>query len=128
MLLSIAAHPFLSLRYISTAFQAPIGYHFLRMASTLPRLPIFEAIARHEPQSPAIVHCVSGRRFSYGGVLQDVANATVKLRHAAGQPLEGQRVAFLVENGYDYVGAHRVCSTSDQSLTKNSDLALNSCQ
>ena len=128
MLLRTAARPSLSLRCIPTAFQAPIGHHLLRMASTLPRLSIFEAIARHEPQSPAVVHCVSGRRFNYGGLLQDVAIATIKLRQSAGQPLEGQRVAFLVENGYDYVGTHRVSSTSDQSLTKNSDLALHPCQ
>ncbi|KAL8792640.1 MAG: hypothetical protein Q9195_004768 [Heterodermia aff. obscurata] len=74
------------------------------MASSLPRLPVFEAIASHEPQSPAVIHCASGRRFTYGGLLNDVATAKDKLYHAAGnQSMEGQRVAFLVENGYDYV-------------------------
>ena len=79
------------------------------MASSLPRLPIFEAIASHEPQSPAVVHSTSRRRFTYGGLLKDVADAKDRLCQAAGdQSMVGQRVAFLVENGYDYVGANRV--------------------
>ena len=91
------------------ALQAPVVFQFLRMASTLPRLPVFEAIAGHEPQSPAVIHCSSGRRFNYGGLLNDVANAKDKLRQAAGgESVEGRRIAFLVENGYDYVGAHTV--------------------
>lgn len=86
-----------------------MGFQFLRMASTLPKLPVFEAIASHDPQTPAVIHSSSGRRFKYGGLLNDVAIAKDKLRQAAGgQPLEGQRIAFLVENGYDYVGAHTV--------------------
>ena len=79
------------------------------MASTLPRLPVFEAIAGHNPQSSAVVHSLSGRRFTYGGLLKDVADAKDKLREAAGdQAMEGQRIAFLVENAYDYVGAKQV--------------------
>lgn len=78
----------------------------MRMASTLPALPLFHAIAVHDPQSTAVVHCTSGRTFSYGNLLQDVADAKDRLRKAAGpQAVQGQRVAFLVENGYDYVGA-----------------------
>ncbi|KAL8815506.1 MAG: hypothetical protein Q9191_008458, partial [Dirinaria sp. TL-2023a] len=74
------------------------------MASTLPKLPLFEAIAHHDPESIAVVHSLSGRSFAYGSLLQDVAIAKHKLLLAAGsQPLQGQRCAFLVENGYDYV-------------------------
>lgn len=88
---------------------APIATQSLRMASTLLQLPVFEAIASHEPQRPAVIHCLSGRRFTYGGLLRDVADAEDKLRQAAGDQMrEGQRVAFLVENGYDYVGANQV--------------------
>ena len=88
------------------------------MASSLPRLPVFEAIASHEPQSPAVVHSTSGRRFTYGGLLKDVANAKDKLCQAAGgQSMDGQRVAFLVENGYDYVGANRVAIETRFLLT-----------
>ena len=75
------------------------------MASTLPKLPVFEAIAGHDPQSTAVIHSVSGRRFTYGGLLKDVAEARDRLRQAAGDTnMDGERVAFLVENGYDYVG------------------------
>lgn len=76
------------------------------MASTLPRLPIFEAITSHDPKTTAIVHYPSGRSFTYGELIHDVADATEELRAKAGrQELFGERVAFLVENGYDYVGA-----------------------
>ncbi|KAL8708623.1 MAG: hypothetical protein Q9220_006559 [cf. Caloplaca sp. 1 TL-2023] len=66
------------------------------MASTLPRLPIFEAIAKHDPQSTAVIHSTSGRRFTYGELLKDVRDAQDKLRHsAAGKSIDGERVAFL---------------------------------
>jgi hypothetical protein len=76
------------------------------MASTLPRLPIFEAITSHNPKSAAIVHYPSGRTFTYGELVHDVADATEELKGKAGRgELFGGRIAFLVENGYDYVGA-----------------------
>jgi malonyl-CoA/methylmalonyl-CoA synthetase len=77
------------------------------MASTLPRLPLFEAIKKHDAQSTAIVHSLSGRTFTYGELVNDVAAAKDKLqRNAGGKGAAGQRISFLVENGYDYVGAH----------------------
>lgn len=85
------------------------------MASTLPKLPIFEAIASHDPNSTAVVHSVSGRRFTYGELLKDIAEARDNLHKEAGtNSLDGERIAFLVENGYDYVGAQttKVISTS----------------
>ena len=95
------------------------------MASTLPRLPVFDAIASHDPKSPAVIHYSSGRRFSYGGLLNDVAMAKEKLRQAVGdQAMEGQRIAFLVENGYDYVGANQFTIRVGQYLIENSDPAL----
>ncbi|KAL8676839.1 MAG: hypothetical protein Q9186_006689 [Xanthomendoza sp. 1 TL-2023] len=79
------------------------------MASTLPNLPLFEAIAKHDPDSTAIVHSTSGRRFTYGQLLKDVVNAREKLwTSAEGKDTHGQRLAFLVENSYDYVGAMRI--------------------
>lgn len=79
------------------------------MASTLPRLPIFEAIKKHDAQSTAVVHSLSGRTFTYGELVNDVAAAKDKLqRNTNGQSAEGQRISFLVENGYDYVGAHSI--------------------
>ncbi|TVY42860.1 Acyl-CoA synthetase family member 3, mitochondrial, partial [Lachnellula cervina] len=75
-----------------------------RMPSTLPRLPIFEAIASHDRSSPVVIHSQSGRRFTYGSLLRDVADAKEKLlEEAGGKTIEGERIAFLVENSYDYV-------------------------
>lgn len=77
------------------------------MASTLPRLPIFEAIKKHDGKSTAVVHGLSGRTFTYGELVNDVAAAKNKLqRNAGGKSTAGERISFLVENGYDYVGAH----------------------
>ncbi|EEY17761.1 conserved hypothetical protein [Verticillium alfalfae VaMs.102] len=74
------------------------------MASTLPKLPIFEAIASHDPHSTAVIHSLSGRRFQYGELLGDVRRTRDELQAAAGKPvLDGERIAFLVENSYDYV-------------------------
>ncbi|KAK7748272.1 hypothetical protein SLS62_008732 [Diatrype stigma] len=71
---------------------------------TLPKLPIFNAIAGHDPQSVAVVHCLSGRTFRYGEILPDVCRARDRIYSAAGKSdIRGERVAFLVENSYDYV-------------------------
>ena len=78
---------------------------FHRMANTLPKLPLFEAITSHDPNHTVVIHSASGRRFTYGGLLSDVARACDTLRVDAGnRSLVGERIAFLVENGYDYVG------------------------
>ena len=77
------------------------------MASTLPRLPIFEALKKHDGGATAVVHSLSSRRFTYRELVNDVAAAKDKLqRSTGGKSAEGERIAFLVENGYDYVGAH----------------------
>lgn len=79
------------------------------MAYTLPRLPIFEALAKHDSNSLAVVHSSSGRSFTYGELLKDVAAGTKRLAATAQKDdISGERVAFLVENGYDYVGAHNI--------------------
>jgi malonyl-CoA/methylmalonyl-CoA synthetase len=78
------------------------------MASTLPRIPIFEAIKKHDGRSIAVVHSLSGRTFTYGELVNDVAAAKDQIqRNTNGKSAGGERIAFLVENGYDYVGAHR---------------------
>lgn len=103
----------------------------IRMASTLPNLPVFEAIANHDPKSIAVVHCKSGRRFTYGELLRDVADGRNSMRQAAGeQDMKGQRVAFLVENGYDYVGANRSCIRDIQyrQLITSSNITFHSRQ
>lgn len=76
----------------------------LRMASTLPRLPIFEAVANHDRNATAVIHSVSGRSFTYGRLLGDVGQARDRLLAARGKAdMDGERIAFLVENSYDYV-------------------------
>ena len=74
----------------------------------LPRLPLFEALLRHDPDSTAVIHCLSNRSFKYGELLGDVARARHRLIEAAGksqgEDLNGERVAFLLESGYDHVG------------------------
>lgn len=75
------------------------------MASTLPKLPIFEAIASHDPRSTVVIHSRSGRQFTYGELLRDVADAKDTLLKETGKKtLAGERIAFLVENSYDYIG------------------------
>lgn len=75
------------------------------MASTLPRLPVFEAIAKHDPDSTVVVHSASQRTFRYGELLGDVRRARDRLLEEAGRSdINGERIAFLVENSYDYVG------------------------
>ncbi|KAF5003966.1 hypothetical protein FDECE_9506 [Fusarium decemcellulare] len=75
-----------------------------RMVSTLPRLPLLEAVARHDPDSKVVVHSLSGRTFKYGELLGDVRRARDRLSEAVGrEDLNGERIAFLVENSYDYV-------------------------
>jgi acyl-CoA synthetase (AMP-forming)/AMP-acid ligase II len=76
-----------------------------RMASTLPNLPIFQAITKHDPASTAIIHSDSSQSFSYGSLLRDVVAARTQISQNAGNsPLHGERIAFLAENSYDYVG------------------------
>ncbi|KAL2136606.1 hypothetical protein VTI74DRAFT_2635 [Chaetomium olivicolor] len=76
----------------------------IRMACTLPKLPVFEEIARHDPDSTAVIHANSGRRFRYGELLGDVCKVRDRLYETAGRDdIDGERIAFLVENSYDYV-------------------------
>lgn len=93
------------LRSIPRLLSCQLGRKYHSMASPLPNLAIFEAISNHEPRNTAIVHASSGRRFAYGELLRDVADASNKLlQSVTGNNLDGQRVAFLTENSYDYVG------------------------
>ena len=81
------------------------GYSRMASSLTLPKFPVFDAIAGHDPQSPAVVHCLSGRTFRYGELLPDVCRVRDRIYAAAGKSdIRGERVAFLVENSYDYVG------------------------
>ena len=106
----------------------------IRMASTIPDLAIFRAIAGHDPQSTAVIHSKSNRRFTYGELLRDVEDAKGKLfaqlksASAENGSRGGQRVAFLVENGYDYVGAlSKIMTVRQRLLTSASNTTFNLC-
>lgn len=76
-----------------------------RTLSTLPNIPLFRALKNHDPTSQAVIHSASSRSFTYGNLLADVLAAKEKLRIKSGSgSLAGERVAFLAENSYDYVG------------------------
>ncbi|KAG9605672.1 acetyl-CoA synthetase-like protein, partial [Aureobasidium melanogenum] len=89
----------------SAAFRCARTISTNRLAC-LPRTPLFEAIKSHDPESSAVIHSLSGRQFTYGSLLKDVAIAKQRLANDAGrdaEALQGERIAFLVENSYDYV-------------------------
>ncbi|KAI0452318.1 hypothetical protein F5B21DRAFT_483669 [Xylaria acuta] len=88
------------------AIQPSTSFASFRMASTLalPKFPLFDAISRHDPNSTAVAHCLSARSFKYGELLPDVCRARDHIYRAAGKTdIRGERIAFLVENSYDYV-------------------------
>jgi hypothetical protein len=99
------------------AFRSRTGFklttspwlQFCRMASILPNLAIFRAISRHDPASTAIIHSDSNQAFSYNTLLQDVVAAKKRISQTVrNAPLNGERIAFLAENGYDYVGTWHI--------------------
>ena len=79
-------------------FARSFSSNFISNMPTLPQLPIFSAIAQHNPSSVAIVHHPSNRSFTYGQLLHDVATTSAQ------QPIPpSSRIAFLCEHSYDYV-------------------------
>lgn len=109
LLSSSSASP---LRRPSTFSRLLLRPAAVRMISTLPCLPILEAVSRHDPESTAIVHSLSGRSFKYGELLGDVRRVRDQLSEAIGrEDLNGERIAFLVENSYDYVGERAPASS-----------------
>ena len=87
-----------------------IANHCLRFThsypgSTLPNLPLFVALRDHTPSRTAIVHSASSRSFTYGNLVADVLRAKQELLAKGGDTgLAGERIPFLIENSYDYVG------------------------
>lgn len=77
------------------------------MTITLHRSAFFEAILKHEGSSVAVVENESGASFSYNSLLNSVARAKEQLLAKTGKcdtSISGERIAFLVESGYEYVG------------------------
>lgn len=86
------------------------------MAFSLPRLPIFESLTKNDPSTIAVIHSDSGRSFTYDELVKDVAAGREKLQAQAQRDnIKGERIAFLIENGYDYVGAQ--CLSYTQQLS-----------
>lgn len=82
------------------------------MAITLQRSAFLEAIRKHEPSSVAVVENDSGASFSYRSLLHAVARAKQQLLLQTGRSdatISGERIAFMVENGFDYVGKDQKC-------------------
>ena len=86
--------------------------------AALQRSALFEAMTQHRSDSTAIVHSLSGRLFTYGSLLHDVATAKGRLLKETGKDetsIAGERVAFLIENSYDYVGTHHSFTISNST-------------
>ncbi|KAK5126778.1 hypothetical protein LTR85_009712 [Meristemomyces frigidus] len=84
--------------------------------AALQRSALFEAIQKHNPDDTAVIHSLSGRSFKYGSLLHDVSAAKERLLSLTGKTddsIVGERVAFLVENGYDYVVTLLACLASN---------------
>ncbi|KAH0290044.1 AMP-binding enzyme [Aureobasidium namibiae CBS 147.97] len=74
------------------------------MAIKLPSSVLFEALRRHDKASTAIVDSASGEIITYASLLQDVSSLKHQLLQELDQDdISGERVAFIVENGYNYV-------------------------
>jgi len=104
------------------------------VSTTLPRKPIFAELAKHDPKSVAVVQSEDGKTFTYGQLLKDVAASKQSMLEAAKvQKLDGERVAFMVENGYDYVGRHNHNKVLHQArlltcIRPSSHLSSHSCK
>jgi malonyl-CoA/methylmalonyl-CoA synthetase len=75
------------------------------MAITLQRSAFIEAIQKHDQSSIAVVENDSGESFSYHTLLDSVARAKELLLSKVGKDdVSGERIAFMVESGFQYVG------------------------
>lgn len=77
------------------------------MTVSLQHSAFLEAIQKHEPSSVAVVENDSHTSFSYGSLLHSIVRAKELLLLKTGKSersISGERIAFMVENGVDYVG------------------------
>ncbi|KXT04283.1 hypothetical protein AC578_7942 [Pseudocercospora eumusae] len=84
--------------------------------ATLQKTAFTEAIQKHDPNTTAVVHSLSGRTFKYGSLLQDIALRKEQILSETGKSedsIAGERIAFLVENSYDYVVTLLTCLASN---------------
>lgn len=106
---------FLSRRNLTTPFtcrSCRTRFAAGRSLATLPNLSLFRALKNHDQSSLAITHNPSFRTFTYENLVADVLQSQDRLRQSDGggrDGLRGERVAFLAENSYDYVGTVLSC-------------------
>lgn len=76
------------------------------MRVELQQTAILKAIRGQDPSSTAVVNNLSGASFTYGSLLQDIAQARLGFLKAINGNFDiaGERIAFLVESGYSFVG------------------------
>ena len=102
------------------AFTIPRNTRFsFRMASNLPKNALFSALINHDEHSIAIAHSASCQKHTYGQLVRDVAWGRGWLNNKIEQmQIKSRCVAFLIDNGYEYVGAQNssffilVCAAS----------------
>jgi malonyl-CoA/methylmalonyl-CoA synthetase len=86
------------------------------MAFEVSRSVLFEALRGHDQGSAAIADTAAGKHFTYASLMRDVSNFKRQLLRELGRnDISGERVAFIVENGYNYVGQRLLIG---QSITK----------
>ncbi|EFQ35743.1 AMP-binding enzyme [Colletotrichum graminicola] len=74
------------------------------MMASLCRTPLFKVLSEADASSVAIVNQSTGTVFSYRSLIRDVARARHALLESVGdKSLTGQRIGFIVENGYGFV-------------------------
>lgn len=75
------------------------------MPARLHSTPLLKILDEQDASSIAIVHQNTGTAFSYGSLVRDVAVARNALMESTGnKSLAGERIGFIVENGYSFVG------------------------
>lgn len=75
------------------------------MSASLHRTPLLKVLSEQDASSIAIVNQSSGTAFSYGSLLRDATRVRHRLLKSVGdRSLAGERIGFIVENGYGYVG------------------------
>jgi hypothetical protein len=75
------------------------------MSANIHRTPLLKALYEQDASSIAIIDQSSGAAFSYGLLIHDITRARYGLLKSVGdKPLAGERIGFIVENGYGYVG------------------------
>lgn len=80
-----------------------VSQQFFIMSYELHRTPLLQALYEQDASYTAVVNHWSGATFTYGSLLRDIARARKELLKSK-PDITGERIGFLVENGYSFVG------------------------